>query len=52
MKESHGERLATYIGPETCGATREGGDEALPGESMGQVLSRERIYSGTPTLSE
>jgi hypothetical protein len=24
MKESHGERLATYIGPETCGATRKG----------------------------
>ena len=46
MKESHDERLATSIGPESGGATRKGGVEALTGECAGQVLSRER--SQTP----
>jgi hypothetical protein len=46
MKESHDERLATSIGPESGGATRKGGVEALTGERAGQVLSRER--SQTP----
>jgi len=46
MKESYDERLATPIGPESCGAAREGGVEALAGERTGQVLSRER--SQTP----
>ena len=40
MKESYGEGLATHIGPESCGATREGGDEALTGVRAGRVLSR------------
>ncbi len=44
MKESYDERLATHIGPESCGAAREGGDEALTGERAGRVLSRE-IYA-------
>jgi hypothetical protein len=31
MKESYDERLATHIGPESCGAARKGGVEALGG---------------------
>jgi hypothetical protein len=42
MKESYGEGLATHTGPESCGATRKGGVEALTGVRMGQVFSRER----------
>src|SRR5207245_9436755 len=42
MKESHGEGLATHTGPESCGAARKGGDEALTGERAGRVFSRER----------
>jgi RNA-directed DNA polymerase len=42
MKELHGERLATHTGPESCGAAREGGAEALTGVRAGRVLSRER----------
>src|SRR5215472_17966628 len=42
MKKSYGEGLATHIGPESCGAAREGGDEALTGECMGRVFSRVR----------
>ena len=41
MKESYGEGVATHTGPESCGATREGGDEALTGVRAGQVYSRE-----------
>ena len=51
MKESYGEGVATHTGPESCGAAREGGGEALTGERAGRVLSRERSHhSGTPTL--
>ena len=32
MKESYGEGLATHIDPESCGAARKGGVEALTGE--------------------
>jgi hypothetical protein len=46
MKESHECELATHIGPESCGAARKGGAEALTGERMGRVLSRERLTSG------
>ena len=42
MKESYGEGLATHTGPESCGAAREGGDEALTGERAGRVFSRVR----------
>ena len=31
MKKSHESGLATHIGPESCGAAREGGVEALAG---------------------
>ena len=42
MKESYGKGLATHTGPESCGAAREGGVEALTGERAGWVFSRER----------
>jgi len=42
MKESYGEGVATHTGPESCGAAREGGVEALTGVRAGRVLSRER----------
>ena len=40
MKKSYECGLATHIGPESCGATRKGGIEALTGECAGRVLSR------------
>ena len=43
MKESYGEGLATHTGPESCGAAREGGVEALTRERMGRVFSRVRV---------
>lgn len=43
MKESYVEGLATHNGPESCGAAREGGDEAWTGERAGRVFSRVRI---------
>src|SRR6266487_891739 len=42
MQESYGEGIATHTGPESCGAAREGGVEALTGVRAGRVLSRER----------
>ena len=42
MKESYGEGLATHTDPESCGATWEGGVEALTGVRAGRVFSRER----------
>jgi hypothetical protein len=42
MEVSYVEGLANHNGPESCGAAREGGVEALTGERAGQVLSRER----------
>jgi len=44
MQESYGEGVATHTGPESCGATCKGGDEALTGVRAGQVLSREREF--------
>src|SRR5580698_10173893 len=43
MKESYECEGATHIGPESCGAAREGGDEALTRERAGRVFSRVRI---------
>jgi RNA-directed DNA polymerase len=43
MKESYGEGPAIHTGPESCGAAREGSDEALTGERMGRVFSRVRV---------
>jgi hypothetical protein len=42
MKKSYECEVATHIGPESCGAAREGGDEALTGERAGRVFSRVR----------
>ena len=44
MKESYECDVATHFGPESCGAAREGGVEALTGGRTGRVLSRE-IYA-------
>src|SRR5260370_42232968 len=43
MKESYECELATHIGPESCGAAREGGVEALTRECAGRVFSRVRL---------
>ena len=40
MRKSYECELATHIGPESCGAARKGGVEALTGERAGRVLSR------------
>ena len=42
MKESYECDVATHFGPESCGAAREGGVEALTGERAGRVCSRVR----------
>jgi RNA-directed DNA polymerase len=42
MKESYECEVATHIGPESCGAAREGGVEALARERAGRVFSRVR----------
>src|SRR6202171_3579812 len=42
MKESYECEVATHIGPESCGAAREGGVEALTRECTGRVFSRVR----------
>ncbi len=44
MKKSYESGLATHIDPESCGAAREGGVEALTGERAGRVFSRVRIF--------
>jgi hypothetical protein len=44
MKKSHECEVATHIGPESCGAAREGGVEALTGEHAGRVFSRVRSF--------
>jgi hypothetical protein len=42
MQKSYDSGVATHIGPESCGAARKGGVEALTGERAGRVLSRVR----------
>ena len=42
MRKSHGEGVATHTDPESCGAVRKGGVEALTGDRAGRVFSRER----------
>ena len=49
MQEPHGKGLASHPGPESCGATREGGAEALTGGSAGELSSREITTSMVPT---
>jgi hypothetical protein len=40
MQKSYECEVATRIGPESCGAARKGGIEALTGERAGRVFSR------------
>ena len=44
MQKSYECELATHIGPESCGAARKGGVEALTGERAGRVFSRVRTF--------
>lgn len=48
MEESDTEDVASHGGPESCGGSRKGAIEALTGERVGRVLSRE-IQSRAPT---
>lgn len=50
MKVRRRKGVARHPGPESCGVAREGGIEALTGESAGQPLSRVIQKSGAPTL--
>lgn len=38
MKESNAEGIANHGGPESCGTSREGGDEALTGVRAGRAI--------------
>src|SRR6266849_6641078 len=42
MKESYAEGPAAHSGPESCGVSRKGNVEALPGVGAGRVFSRAR----------
>jgi hypothetical protein len=42
MQKSYVSGVATHIGPESCGAARKSGVEALTGERAGRVFSRVR----------
>src|SRR5260370_25352992 len=44
MQKSYESGLATHIGPESCGAIRKNGVEALTGERAGRVFSRVRTF--------
>src|SRR5467141_4266788 len=44
MQKSYECEVATHIGPESCGAARKGGVEALTGECAGRVFSRVRSF--------
>jgi hypothetical protein len=44
MKKSYECEVATHIGPESCGAARKSGVEALTGERAGRVFSRVRTF--------
>ncbi len=44
MKKSYESGVATHIGPESCGAARKGGVEALTGGRAGRVFSRVRVF--------
>jgi hypothetical protein len=44
MQKSYESGAATHIGPESCGAIRKNGVEALTGEPAGRVFSRVRSF--------
>jgi len=46
MRVLYGEGLASHTGPESCAGAREGVGEALTGEGVGRVLSREITSPG------
>jgi hypothetical protein len=50
MEVLHVEDLASHDDPESCVVIREGGGEALTGESVGRALSRVKLTSRVPTL--
>jgi RNA-directed DNA polymerase len=53
MKVQHGKDVANHSGPESCGAARESGVEALTGETGGSAIEPRNQEFGTPTsLSE
>ena len=52
MKESYECEVATHIGPESCGAAREGGVEALTRERAGRVFSRVRSLRDADAVGE
>ena len=54
MQKSHdiSRGLATHIGPESCGAARKGGVEALAGERAGRVFSRVRKLRDADAVGE
>jgi hypothetical protein len=45
MKVSYVEGVENHNSPESCGAAREGGVEALAGVRTGRVLSRREIHA-------
>ena len=51
MKEPYSEGLASHAGPESCVPMRKDVHEALTGECVGRVLSREIIKMEAPRLS-
>ena len=51
MQESYGERLATYIGPESCGAARKGSVEALTGGSSRQGCESGWVKVPAPSIA-
>lgn len=50
MKESYGEGVATHTDPESCGAIRDGGVEALTGARAAGCSAAKDHSSGVPTL--
>ena len=52
MKVPHSKGIANHAAPESCGVHREVRLEALTGVRAGQPLSRVRISSRVPTLSD
>lgn len=52
MQVLDGEGVAIHTGPESCMVASNCGREALTGGDVGRVWSRERGFSGVPTLSE
>jgi hypothetical protein len=44
MQKSYESGSATHIGPESCGAARKGGVEALTGERAGRVFGRVSFF--------